>query len=130
MTSPDLDILIVDGSPLIRRCIRKAADVAGLNSERIYEAANGQLALELIAQQAVDIVFLDLNMPVMDGETFLRSIRSTQEHAKLPVVIVSTESNQECLDRLKELGIADYLHKPFEPEKLRQLVVRIMGETL
>lgn len=129
MTSPDLDILIVDDSPLIRRFIRKAAGVAGLDDGRIFEAANGQLALDAIAEQAIDIVFLDLNMPVMDGEAFLRNIRSTKQHAELPVVLVSTESNQERLDRLRELGIADYLHKPFEPERLRQLVERIMGGT-
>ncbi len=127
MTTTDPEILIVDDSPIIRRFIRKAAGLAGLADEHIHEAANGQLALDVVAAQAVDIVFLDLNMPVMDGETFLRNIRASEEHSELPVVLVSTESNEGRLDLLKDLGIIDYLHKPFEPEKLRQLVEKIMG---
>ena len=128
MTQVDMDILIVDDSPIIRRFIRKALGLAGVESVKLHEAENGQVALDYVKSNPVDMVFLDLNMPVMDGETFLRILRGTDEFEDLPVVLVSTECNAERLKRIRELGVRARLRKPFEPERLRELVVSIMEE--
>ena len=111
-------ILIVDDSIILRKSIRKAVRQAGAAEESIFEAGNGQEALAVIAKTPIDLVLLDLNMPVMDGETFARALRMDESKNHIIIVVVSTESNQERLNRLKALGVNGYLHKPFEPEDL------------
>ncbi len=121
------NVLIVDDSPILRRAVRKVVRMAGIPEERIQDAGNGKEAIEVIESVAVDLVLLDLNMPVMDGESFIKELRSRPECADIHVVIVSTEANQARLDRLAHMGVTDRLHKPFEPEDLCRLVGRIMG---
>lgn len=118
-----LNILIVDDSAILRTCIRKVARVAGFTDDHIFEASNGEEALEVLEMVKTDLVLLDLNMPVMDGETFTRNVRQRPEIEDTAIVVVSTEANEERLDRLRGLGVLEILHKPFEPEDL----VRIVG---
>ena len=115
-------VLLVDDSPLMRRAMKKALNQTGVEDEDILEAGNGQEALRVLSRNHVDLILLDLNMPVMDGETFTRVVRYDNKYDCVPIVIVSTESNRGRLDRLRDMGISGYLHKPFEPEDLRGLV--------
>jgi two-component system, chemotaxis family, chemotaxis protein CheY len=115
-------VLLVDDSPLLRRSMKRALVQIGIAEENVWEAGNGQEALRAIAGNPVDLVLLDLNMPVMDGETFARVVRFEKKYDHIPIVIVSTESNKARLDRLRDMGINGYLHKPFEPEDLRGLL--------
>ena len=121
------NVLIVDDSPILRTAIKKVVKLAGVADERIHEAGNGKEALEILETIWVDLVLLDLNMPVMDGEQFLTELRNRDAIADVAVVIVSTESNKERLDRLKTLGVRSTLHKPFEPEDLCRLINEVMG---
>lgn len=121
------NVLIVDDSTILRTAIRKVVRLSGIEDDRIHEAANGQDALVVLDTVWIDLVLLDLNMPVMDGEQFARKLREKPELANVAVVVVSTESNKERLKRLHDLGVVDSLHKPFEPEDLRRLIDRILG---
>lgn len=121
------NVLIVDDSPILRTAIKKVVRLAGIDEDRIHEAGNGQEALDVLETVWVDLVLLDLNMPVMNGEEFVAELRKRDAISDVAVVIVSTESNKERLDRLKELGVRSSLHKPFEPEDLCRLIADIMG---
>jgi len=121
------NILIVDDSPILRTAIKKVARVAGFDDDHIHEAGNGQEALDILETVWVDLVLLDLNMPIMDGETFAQEKSKRDDIMDIPVVIVSTESNKERLQRMAELGVVDRLHKPFEPEDLRRLISKMLG---
>lgn len=121
------NVLIVDDSPILRMAIRKAAVVAGVPAERIKEAGNGQQALEVIAQGGIDLVLLDLNMPVMNGEQFVEAWHARPEWNGVTIAVVSTESNQERREKLRRLGVQDFLSKPFEPEALCRLIKRVVG---
>jgi two-component system chemotaxis response regulator CheY len=120
-------VLIVDDSPVLRALIRRALVLAGVEDELIREAGNGQEALEELEREVVDVVLLDLNMPVMDGFTFVdeKTKRAEFDHSK--VIVVSTEGNEERLHELREKGISGYLRKPFEPEDLRGIIVEAIG---
>jgi len=120
-------ILIVDDSPILRASIKKSALMAGLDADHIHEAGNGREALEVMDDVWIDLVLLDLNMPVMNGEEFLRVKNKWPENREVPVIIVSTESNKERLAQLAHLGVYDRLHKPFEPEKLCKLLSKLLG---
>ena len=121
------NVLIVDDSPILRTAIRKVVRLAGIEDDRIHEAGNGQDALTVLDTVWIDLVLLDLNMPVMDGEEFARHLRAKPDLGEVAVVVVSTEANKERLQRLRDLGVVDSLHKPFEPEDLRRLVDKVLG---
>lgn len=124
------NLLIVDDSPILRSAIKKVVKLAGLEEDRIFEAGNGKEALELMSTVWVDLVLLDLNMPVMNGEEFAVELRKQDDIKDAAVVVVSTESNQDRLDRMKELGAIELLRKPFEPEDLRKIIVTNLGVKL
>ena len=121
------NILIVDDSRIIRTAIKKIARVAGVDDDRIHEAANGQEALDILETVWMDLILLDINMPVMDGEAFVVEKANRPEIADIPVFIVSTEANEERLQRLRDLGVRGSLRKPFEPEDLCQVIADVIG---
>ena len=82
---------------------------------QILEAANGQEAQELIKNHSVDIVLLDLLMPVMDGMQLLKAVR---QWSKVPVVVVSARSHERDKVAALDAGADDYLTKPFGTEEL------------
>ena len=117
-------ILIVDDSPLLRKTARRAVVQAGADPERIREAGNGREALAALAAEPVDIVLLDINMPVMDGFEFLEANSRAPSPCAAKIALVTTEGNKERLARAEQLGVVDYLRKPFAPEELRALVTK------
>ena len=121
------NILIVDDSPILRKAIKKVVRLVGIEEDRIHEAGNGQEALELLETVWIDLVLLDLNMPVMNGEEFVRALREKPDLAGVAVVVVSTEANKDRLQRLHDMGVVDALHKPFEPEDLYRLISKVLG---
>jgi two-component system, chemotaxis family, chemotaxis protein CheY len=123
----ECSVLIVDDSPILRAAIRKVAAMAGVDPARIREAGNGAEALERLEEQPVDLVLLDINMPVMDGEQFVEALQERPHLRDTIIVVVSTESNRERLGRLEALGVRESLHKPFEPESLAEIIGRRLG---
>lgn len=121
------NVLIIDDSPILRRAIRKSVTMAGIPDAQIFEAGNGQEGLNVLTTKPIGLVLLDLHMPVMDGEQFAQAWSQSPQHKGVTVAVVSTESNQERLDRLKALGVNDFLPKPFEPEAITKLIQRRMG---
>jgi two-component system chemotaxis response regulator CheY len=115
-------ILVVDDSPIIRKYVRRALSVCGVDDSVVLEAENGKVALDVVAEHPVGLVILDLNMPVMDGPSFLLYLRMHERFSDIPVVIVSTECNLLKRSVLGRLGFAGYLRKPFAPTELKSLL--------
>ncbi len=116
-------ILIVDDSPILRRAAKKAVLQAGIDESEIFEAGNGEEALGVASTNPIDLVLLDLNMPVMSGLEFMEKVHASPElSAKFNVIVVSTESNEKKFENLRGLGVKGFLRKPFEPEELRSMV--------
>jgi len=122
-----LNILIVDDSALTRKAIRRVIDMVGVDTERVLEAENGKEALETLETESVDLVLADLNMPVMDGMEMIYHMRGNESTKHIPVVIVSTESSTTRIERLMADGAKDYLHKPFKPEQVKEIITRNVG---
>jgi len=81
----------------------------------VTEAEDGSRALDVIDKGGVDVMFLDLRMPVMDGLEVLEALRADPAHRSLPVVVLSALSDQSTVQRAISLGISDYLVKPLRP---------------
>lgn len=133
-----LNILIVDDSPAMRTFVRRVIQLSGLGIENCFEASNGAEALEITAVQRLDAILTDINMPVMDGEEFVRRLRANQassavsqdspsrNRAATPVIVVSTDATSGRIRNLLGLGATGYLQKPFGPEQLRSEVERVL----
>ena len=124
----NLNVLIVDDSAVMRAMIRRTLGLCGIAVGEIHEAGNGVEALEQLAAHWVDLALLDVNMPVMDGEELLTRIRASEEWRALAVIIVSTESSDTRLARLRAHGV-EIVHKPFTPEQLRNTILKVTGLT-
>ena len=103
-------ILVVDDSSLVRLYYRSALERAGFIVE---QAINGMEAMEKVLAQRFDLVIVDVNMPKMDGLSFLRVLRATNaDVASLPALMISTEADQQDRDDARAAGANFYLVKP------------------
>ena len=111
-----MKVLIVDDESLIREVIREYCHNEGYET---LEAENGIEALDILAKNTVNVIILDIMMPQMDGYTFFREMK---EKYQIPTIVVSARNDE--YDKLQgfDLGIDDYLTKPFSP---RELIARI-----
>lgn len=118
-------ILIVDDAGLVRRFHRNALEKAGF---AVWEALNGVEALEKVLAVPVDLVVLDINMPQMDGLTFLKALRSREEPCRaVPVLMISTEAGEHDREAARAAGANFYLVKPVAPELLVEHVALMCG---
>ncbi len=124
-----LNVLVVDDSSVMRSIVIRTLRMSGLELNDVLQAGNGQEALEILGKNWVDLVLLDINMPVMNGMEMIDSIRQIPELADLPMIVVSTESSSTRIDTLKQRGIG-FVHKPFTAEMLRNSVIQLTGVTL
>lgn len=122
------NVLIVDDSAVMRAMIARVVRLSGLPPGTVFEAGDGAAGLAAARAHRVDLVLLDVNMPVMDGEAMLRHLRAAPETAGLPVVVVSTEGSEARRAALEALGVS-FIRKPFKPEELRAVVLQAAGVT-
>ena len=121
-----IDLLIVDDSAVMRAMIRKVLSMTDLPIGSIHEAENGAEGLELLAQEHVDVALVDMNMPVMGGAEMIEAIHSDPGLAKLPIVVISTESSETRIAELEQKGV-QFIHKPFSPEIIRDILTELTG---
>ena len=115
-------ILIVDDSPVMRSFVRRSLQIAGYQVAGWREASNGREGLERLSEGSVDLILTDINMPVMDGEGFVRTVKADEKLREIPVVVLSTDATHKRVTGLMGLGAAGYLRKPFEPERLEEVL--------
>ena len=121
-----LNILVVDDSTVMRKMIIKTMGMCGLPIGEIKQAANGREGLEELGKNWIDIVILDINMPVMNGEEMIDEMQQDSQIKDIPVVVISTEGSSTRIDRLKEKG-ARFIQKPFTPEIIRDTIYEVTG---
>ena len=122
-----VNVLIVDDSAVMRSMIVKTLRLTGIQLGEIHQAANGQEGLDTMNQQWIDLIIVDINMPVMNGEEMIDRMLENPEHQKIPIVVISTEGSQTRVDRLQNKG-ARFIHKPFSPEKIRDTIKNLLGD--
>src|SRR5438105_7035282 len=105
-------VLIVDDSPAMRAFIKRVIEISGFELSFCLEAGNGFEALKELQREWVDIVLTDINMPEMDGEEFLRHLKSDEILRTLPVVVISTDATSQRVERMIGLGARGYVTKP------------------
>jgi len=119
-------ILIVDDCSAMRSVIKRILGISGFAMESCFFAGDGEEALGVMRRHRVDLVISDVNMPRLDGEALLRKICEDPGLARVPVVIVSSDSTQSRADRLLALGAKAYVVKPFQPQAFRAQLEKVL----
>ena len=120
-------VLIVDDAALVRVYYRQALEQAGY---RVDEALNGLEALEKTLLHSFDLLIVDINMPQMDGLTFLRTLRDKEFRlSAIPVLVTSTEAGPQDISSARAAGANYYVVKPIKQETLTELVGMLCGLT-
>lgn len=122
------NILVVDDSETVRAVLAKAIEMSGVEVKSLLTAGNGQEALDILDRDWVDLVFADINMPVMGGVEMVRRMMADDGMKAIPVVIVSTEGSATRIKGLMDSGVKAFLRKPFTPEGLKSTIDGIMGK--
>ncbi|GAB2934325.1 response regulator [Rheinheimera gaetbuli] len=111
-------VLICDDSNLARKQLARILPQEW--QHQLFFAGHGGEALEILQKQTVEWLFLDLNMPIMDGYQVLAEIQSRK--LQLNIVVVSGDVQPEAIERVKQLGALDFIRKPVDAHKLQQLM--------
>ncbi|MGM0587743.1 MAG: response regulator [Bacteroidota bacterium] len=121
------NILIVDDSPIMRQVIKKTVRISGIDIGEIYEAGNGKEGLQQARDNWIDLILTDINMPEMDGITYIKELKGDEVLSSIPVIVISTEGRDEVVKEALSLGASDYITKPFKPEEIGNDVLRVLG---
>ncbi|BBE50205.1 Chemotaxis protein CheY [Ferriphaselus amnicola] len=117
-------VLSVDDSSSIRQMVAFTLKSAGYD---VIEAADGQDGLNKAKMKTVDLVLTDQNMPIMDGLTLIRTLRSMPNYRTVPILMLTTESSDAMKMQGKAAGATGWLVKPFDPSKLLEVVKKVIG---
>jgi two-component system chemotaxis response regulator CheY len=115
--------LIVDDSASMRQMVAYTLRQVGFE---VVEGENGQDALDKLSGHEIEIIITDLNMPVMDGITFIQKVRALPGLKFVPILMLTTETQAGKKAQGKVAGATGWIVKPFDPEKLLQTVARVL----
>jgi two-component system, chemotaxis family, chemotaxis protein CheY len=114
-----MNLMIVDDSPAMRKMIiRDLSEIRKSTNDIYYEAEDGIEALNLLNNNPIDIVFLDWNMPRLDGLSFVHNIRDNNQMKELIIIMITHENKQDKIMEAIKAGVDAYIVKPFTVDML------------
>jgi len=122
-TDKEMRILVVDDFSTMRRIIKNILRQLGYNN--ITEADDGSTAWDALNKEKIDFIISDWNMPTMPGIELLRKVRSSEEFAETPFLMVTAEAQQENIIEAVQAKVSNYIVKPFTAETLGQKIDKI-----
>ena len=117
-------VLTVDDSPSVRQMVKIALQGAGYG---VVEAGDGAQGLSAAKANAVALVVTDLNMPNMNGLEFIRALRQLAPNRGVPIVFLTTESDESMKKDAKAAGATAWITKPFKQDQLLTVVKKLIG---
>jgi len=116
-------IMIIDDSSSIRQVVNLTLKKVGYD---VIEAVDGEDALKKLIGQRVNLIVCDVNMPRMDGITFLKNLKAMPNHKYTPVIMLTTESQEARKQEGKLAGAKAWVVKPFKPEQMLEAIEKLM----
>ena len=117
-------ILTIDDSASIRQMVAMTLTAAGLD---VLEAGNGQEGYDVATSNTVHAVLTDLNMPVLNGIEFIKKYRQHPSSKGIPIILLTTESDDELKRQAKEAGATGWIVKPFKQDQLLAIIRKVTG---
>ena len=122
-----ISALIVDDSSVMRKIVERSVRQAGIELTSVFQAGNGAEALAVLAENRVDLILCDINMPVMDGLEFVKHLSGVENAKGVPVIMITTEGSESHVVQALSAGARGYIRKPFTPEHVRDSVIPLLG---
>ncbi len=119
-------VLVVDDSLMARKHIRRVLENMGIQS--FEEAINGKEAIPVIENNYFDLIVTDYNMPEMDGRELIQYIREKSSQSTIPILMVTSENDNNRLAAVQQSGVSGICDKPFEPDTVKAYLKNIMAE--
>ncbi|MCX4309422.1 MAG: chemotaxis response regulator CheY [Desulfovibrio sp.] len=120
---PNMRVLIVDDFSTMRRIVRNILRQLGFNN--VVEADDGTTAWDTINREKIDFIVSDWNMPKMTGIELLRKVRSSEQYADTPFLMVTAEAQQENIIEAVQAKVSNYIVKPFTADTMKQKIDKI-----
>ena len=120
---PIMRVLIVDDFSTMRRIVRNILRQLGFNN--VVEADDGTTAWDTINREKIDFIVSDWNMPKMTGIELLRKVRSSEQYADTPFLMVTAEAQQENIIEAVQAKVSNYIVKPFTADTMKQKIDKI-----
>lgn len=117
-------ILAVDDSGSLRQMVVFSLKAAGY---LVTEAVDGQDGLDKAGKEVFDLVLTDQNMPRMDGLSLIRALRALPTYQRVPILMLTTEASEEMKAKGRAAGANGWLVKPFDPQRLTDVVKKVIG---
>ena len=117
-------VLTVDDSASIRQMVAFTLKSAGYE---VVEAVDGEDGLNKARSKSADLVLTDQNMPKMDGLSLIKTLRGLPQYRSTPILMLTTESSDAMKAAGKASGATGWLVKPFDPQKLLEVVKKVLG---
>ena len=117
-------VLVVDDSASIRQMVAFTLKSGGYE---VIDAVDGMDGLDKAKAKTVNLVLTDQNMPRMDGLTLIKSLRALAQYKAVPILMLTTESSDTMKAQGKAAGATGWLVKPFDPQKLTDVVKKVIG---
>ncbi len=119
----NMTILTVDDSRTMREMLRHALSEAGF---RVTQAEDGVHGLEVLNSETPRVIVTDINMPRLDGFGFIEAVRRDERHRAIPILVLTTESDNDKKMRARKAGATGWIVKPFDPAKLVAAIRRVV----
>jgi two-component system chemotaxis response regulator CheY len=120
------DVLVVDDSAAIRKILERLLRKSGLSIGTIFEAGDGQEALEVLKTRRVHLVLTDITMPKMDGLQLLAALKASPQWSGLPVVMIAGEGGESKGVEAVKLGAAGYVRKPLTVDQIQRKLAGLL----
>ena len=121
-----LDILIVDDSAAIRKILQRVLRQADIPIGNVFEAGDGQVALDTLSGQRVGLILSDINMPNMDGLQLLSHVKANADWKTIPIIMITTEGGEAKVREAVQLGAAGYVRKPFTADQIKEKLAGLL----
>jgi len=119
-------ILVVDDSKIVQKVMERTLHLTGVPIDNVFFADNGKEALDILEREWIDIVFADINMPVMTGVEMIQEMAKRGTLNTVPVVVVSSDGSEDKREKLQNAGVNEYVRKPFSPELIRNIINNLL----
>lgn len=120
----EIRVLLVDDSRLARNHIKRVLNNLGLM--KVTEATDGQEAINILQDEMFDLIVTDYNMPEVDGRELTKYVREQSQQSHLPILMVTSESNDTHLANIEQDGVNALCDKPFEPQLVKQILYKLL----
>ena len=123
-----LIIAVIDDSKVMRSIIRKSILMSEFEVSRFLEASNGSEGLQILIENRdeIDLIITDLHMPGVGGMELLRMLQETGHFTGVPIIVISTDSNESTQQQCRQYGVCGFLGKPFSHDDVVGLLASVL----